>query len=123
MTNMDVTTVVTSILEAFGNGRDFFNRIHKKKDLKRSGTDKSKRDLRTHGSRKKKRRNTNDAAVPVRSEDMDDLRIQASLERGPAEIKKEYDTSVQRLGERFKKGDGMQLHLFCFLLLLVGSRY
>ncbi|EEH10201.1 predicted protein [Histoplasma capsulatum G186AR] len=118
---MDVTTVVTSILEAFGNGRDFFNRIHKKKDLKRSGTDKSKRDLKTHGSRKKKRRNTNDAAVPVRSEDMDDLRIQASLERGPAEIKKEYDTSVQRLGERFKKGDELAQGSLAHTLLILNA--
>ncbi|EER39044.1 conserved hypothetical protein [Histoplasma capsulatum H143] len=121
MTKMDVTTVVTSILEAFGNGRDFFNRIHKKKDLKRSGTDKSKRDLKTHGSRKKKRRNTNDAAVPVRSEDMDDLRIQASLERGPAEIKKEYDTSVQRLGERFKKGDELAQGSLAHTLLILNA--
>lgn len=104
---MEISTVVASILSAFGNGRDLFNRIQNKKDLKRRGTDKSKRDLKTHGSRKKKRRNTNDAAVPVRSEDIDDLRIQASLERGPAEIKGEYDKSVQRLGERFRKGDGM----------------
>ncbi|KLJ08074.1 hypothetical protein EMPG_16476 [Blastomyces silverae] len=118
---MDISTVVTSILAAFGNGRDLFNRIQQKKDLKRTGTDKSKRNLRTHGSRKKRRRNTNDAAVPVRSEDIDDLRIQASLERGPTEIKKEYDQSVQRLGERFKKGDELAHGSLAHTLLILNA--
>ncbi|OAT08321.1 hypothetical protein BDBG_04281 [Blastomyces gilchristii SLH14081] len=118
---MDISTVVTSILAAFGNGRDLFNRVQQKKDLKRTGTDKSKRNLRTHGSRKKKRRNTNDAAVPVRSEDIDDLRIQASLERGPAEIKREYDQSVQRLGERFKKGDELAHGSLAHTLLILNA--
>ncbi|OJD23520.1 hypothetical protein ACJ73_05126 [Blastomyces percursus] len=118
---MDISTVVTSILAAFGNGRDLFNRIQQKKNLKRTGTEKSKRNLRTHGSRKKKRRNTNDAAVPIRSEDIDDLRIQASLERGPAEIKKEYDQSVQRLGERFKKGDELAHGSLAHTLLILNA--
>ncbi|PGH03398.1 hypothetical protein GX51_04129 [Blastomyces parvus] len=121
MTNMDISTVVTSILAAFGNGRDLFNRIQQKKDLKRTGTDKSKRNLRTHGSRKKKRRNTNDAAVPVRNEDIDDLRIQVSLEKGPAEIQKEYDRSVQRLGERFKKGDELAHGSLAHTLLILNA--
>ncbi|PGH35263.1 hypothetical protein GX50_01959 [[Emmonsia] crescens] len=118
---MEISTVVASILSAFGNGRDLFNRIQNKKDLKRRGTDKSKRDLKTHGSRKKKRRNTNDAAVPVRSEDIDDLRIQASLERGPAEIKGEYDKSVQRLGERFRKGDELAQGSLAHTLLILNA--
>ncbi|OAX81217.1 hypothetical protein ACJ72_04443 [Emergomyces africanus] len=118
---MDISNVVSSILSAFGNGRDLFNRMQKKKDLKRRGTDKSKRDLKTHGSRKKKRRNTNDTAVPVPSEDLDDLRIQASLERGPAEIKREYDNSVQRLGERFKKGDELAQGSLAHTLLVLNA--
>ncbi|OJD15427.1 hypothetical protein AJ78_04327 [Emergomyces pasteurianus Ep9510] len=118
---MDISNVVSSILSAFGNGRDLFSRIQQKKDLKRRGTDKSKRDLKPHGSRKKKRRNTNDAAVPAPGEDIDDLRIQASLEQRPAEIKREYDKNVQRLGERFKKGDELAQGSLAHTLLVLNA--
>lgn len=40
------------------------------------------------------------------SEEVDDQRLCRSLQQGPEDIKREYDRSVRRLGERFRKGDG-----------------
>ncbi|EEH46383.2 uncharacterized protein PADG_02481 [Paracoccidioides brasiliensis Pb18] len=121
MTNMDISTVVTSILAAFGNGRDLFKNMQKKQQLKRRGTDKAKRDQKTHGIRNKKRRNTNNVAVTVRNEDIDDVRIEASLERGPAEIRGEYEKSVRQLGERFRKGDELAQGSLAHTLLILNA--
>ncbi|PGG95885.1 hypothetical protein AJ79_09822 [Helicocarpus griseus UAMH5409] len=118
MTNMDISAIVSSIISAFGNGRDLFKSMQKKQEFKRRKSDKPKRDHRTHGSRKKKRRNTNEA---VRDDHIDDLRIQASLERGPTEIKGEYEKSVRRIGERFKKGDELAQTSLAHTLLVLNA--
>ncbi|KAK2810193.1 hypothetical protein FQN50_003163 [Emmonsiellopsis sp. PD_5] len=121
MTNPDISTIVTSILSAFGNGRDLFRNMQKKQEVRRRPSEKSKRDRKPHSPRKKKRRDPDNNAVAIRVDDVDDERIQASLERGPTEIKGEYERSVRRLGERFKKGDELSQGSLAHTLLVLNA--
>jgi hypothetical protein len=123
MAKSDVSTMVSSILSAFGTGMDLFRRLQGKKELKRLRRDrKTKVDQRSRDSlqhrnkQKQKSRDRNHGDESEDGEETEDLRLRKSLEQAPEDIRREYETSVRRLGERFRKGDGI-LILVLFILL------
>jgi hypothetical protein len=80
MSGLEVGTVVSSIIAAFGNGMDLFKKMRAKAKAKKQ--DK-------HGAKLTQ----------------DELRLRQSLRRGPEQIRAEYDKNVARLGQRFQIGD------------------
>jgi hypothetical protein len=94
MGGVDVSSVVTSIISAFGSGLDVLNRL-----------------------RGKKRKNH--ARLPKPSEEEEWLR--RSLVDRPIEIKKEYDQQVSRHGRHFEVGDGTTQSSLAHTLLVLNT--
>ncbi|KAJ9615284.1 hypothetical protein H2200_001359 [Cladophialophora chaetospira] len=94
MGGIDVASVVTSIISAFGSGLDIFHRL--------SG---------------KKRRNK--ARLPRPAEEEEWLRH--SLSNRPVEIRHEFDRQVAKYGHRFELGDGQAQSSLAHTLLVLNT--
>ncbi|KIY03623.1 uncharacterized protein Z520_00314 [Fonsecaea multimorphosa CBS 102226] len=94
MGGIDVSSVVSSIISAFGNGMDIFHRLGGK------------------------RRKTN-ARLPRPSEEEQWLRH--SLRNRPVEIKQEYDQQVARFGRQFEVGDAVAQSSLAHTLLVLNT--
>jgi len=77
---VEVSSVVNSILSAFNTGLDIFKRMRRKSKSKRRAKD-----------------------PPTQEE----LQLQESLQHRPQEIKSSYDRGVAKLGQRFEIGDAI----------------
>ena len=82
MAQTNVSSCVLSIVTSFTSGLDVFKKFQQARG-------------------KRRRRNKKDASV-----DDEELRLARSLRQGPADIGREYQKSVQDVGEGFAFGDG-----------------
>ncbi|OCT46935.1 hypothetical protein CLCR_02484 [Cladophialophora carrionii] len=94
MGGIDVASVITSIISAFGSGVDIFQRL----------------------SGKKRKSN---ARQPRPEEEEEWLRH--SLKKRPVEIKHEYDQQVAKFGRRFELGDGPAQSSLAHTLLVLNT--
>ncbi|EXJ57253.1 hypothetical protein A1O7_07600 [Cladophialophora yegresii CBS 114405] len=94
MGGIDVASVVTSIISAFGSGLDIFQRL----------------------SGKKRKSN---ARLPRPEEEEEWLRH--SLKKRPVEIKHEYDQQVAKFGRKFELGDGPAQSSLAHTLLVLNT--
>ena len=91
---MEVATVVTSIISAYGNGRDLFRRMLGKKSNPRG-------------------------RAPTLSEE--EAWLRDSLDQRPLQIRDSYDSSVERFGHRFEVGDTAAHTSLAHTLLVLNS--
>ena len=104
MVNPDISAVVSSILSSFGTGMDLFRRLQGKKQLKRlQREEKTKGGRRSHDSlhhrhkRKQRKSPGEDHGNESGGEEaVQDQLLRKSLEQAPEDIRREYETSVQR---------------------------
>jgi hypothetical protein len=96
MSGLEVATVVSSIIAAFGSGMDLFKKMRTKAKAKKQ--DK-------HGAKLTQ----------------DELRLRESLCRGPQQIQAEYDKNVARLGHRFKIGDPIAHSSLVHILIVLNT--
>ncbi|KAH0832438.1 hypothetical protein AYO21_05125 [Fonsecaea monophora] len=94
MGGIDVSSVVSSIISAFGSGLDIFHRL---------------------GGKKRKTR----ARLPRPAEEEEWLRH--SLRNRPVEIKHEYDQQVAKFGPRFEVGDAVAQSSLAHTLLVLNT--
>ncbi|KIW65852.1 hypothetical protein PV04_08072 [Phialophora macrospora] len=94
MGGIDVASVITSIISAFGSGLDIFQRL----------------------SGKKRKSN---ARLPRPEEEEEWLRH--SLQKRPVEIRQEYDQQVAKFGRQFELGDGPAQSSLAHTLLVLNT--
>ncbi|PGH16350.1 hypothetical protein AJ80_05199, partial [Polytolypa hystricis UAMH7299] len=125
MTNADVSSIISAILSAFGSGADLFRQMQKKKKLQERSekpkTTTTSTTQRQHSQRKRKRKKQPNNGSKNNQEDIDNQQLCKSLHKGPADIRKEYEKSVQRLGERFRKGDELAQGSLAHTLLVLNA--
>jgi hypothetical protein len=96
MPGLEVTGVVASIISAFGSGLDIFKRMRARQ--------------------KAKKRNRKEPKLSAK-----ELRLQDSLNRGPQQIRAEYNRSITKLGHRFEIGDSIAHSSLAHTLLVLNT--
>lgn len=95
MSGHEVSSVISSILSAFGNGMDIFRR------------------MRTSSKSKKR---IKEAELNAAESQLHD-----SLQRRPEDIRNEYDRNAARLGKAFEKGDSTAQTSLAHILLVLNT--
>jgi hypothetical protein len=81
----DVSSCVSNLIRAFGNGLDIFKRLRERRRKRKS----------------RKQKPEEDSASGA------ELQLSNSLRRGPMDLQSRYENHYNKAGDRFAKGDGM----------------